>query len=86
MGCLSQITQVGNEVGSLGQGPAVTMKTGVPRLTRTASRVKGWEHWEDEPGSWVIGSKCLLKCHLNGVEVVQVVLDSGAQVSFVGKS
>lgn len=33
----------------------------------------------------LIGGRCMLSCHLNGVSV-QMLLDSGAQVSMVGKS
>lgn len=33
----------------------------------------------------LIGGRCMLTCHLNGVRV-QMLLDSGAQVSMVGKS
>ncbi|KAL2097877.1 hypothetical protein ACEWY4_007084 [Coilia grayii] len=90
VGCLSQSTQAGNKVRQPGQGQAETMggsgsQATLNCLQSDAMTTPGRGNGKRERVAGLIGSKCLLNCHLSGVEV-QVLLDSGAQVSVVSRS
>lgn len=88
IGCLSPTTQMGNQTRPPGQRPVEGdrhTQASLHCLQSDAMMTPGQPHDKRERMAGLIGSKCLLNCHLGGVET-EVLLDSGAQVSVVGRS
>lgn len=88
IGCLSQNTQMGNKTRQPEPRPAEGNRSTPATLNclqSNAVTTPVQSHDKRERMAGLIGSKCLLNCHLGGVEA-RLLLDSGAQVSVVGRS
>lgn len=89
IGCL-QRKPSGNGVGSLGRGLPVTVaieKPSVPKQCKGTAKAKSSHHpspLSRKHVAQLIGKKCMVSCTINRVPI-QMLLDSGAQVTIVGR-
>ncbi|KAI4875326.1 hypothetical protein NFI96_030093, partial [Prochilodus magdalenae] len=89
IGCLQRKSS-GNEVGSLGRGPPVTDAIERPPVQKNCSgaanlkKPKQPSSAHRKPVAQLIGKRCMVSCAINGAPI-QMLLDSGAQVTIVEK-